>query len=323
MTEPPDEFAWIDRLKPLSRGDSRALGLADDAAVIPGREGYELVVSVDGMVEGVHFLVGEAPDVIAKRLLRTSLSDLAAKTAEPFGYFLLTAWPNDRSWDYRDAFIQGLAEDGKAFGVALLGGDTVGTPGPMTVSATVMGWCPKGQVLLRSGALAGDLLMVCGVIGDGWLGLRAACGEIDDPSGCLASHYRTPRPLFELRPLLRQWARAAADVSDGLVADAGHLARASGLGLELDLALMPISPGGLAWCATKGNQTDAILALATGGDDYAIVCAVDPRDELDFKRGAAALGVPAATVGVFDTASDVRLRVGDQAARAAKPGWSH
>src|SRR5271165_5818881 len=163
MTDSPDEFAWIARLAPLTRDDPRALGLRDDAAVIPARPGFDLVISEDAMVEGVHFPVGERPDLVARRLLRTSLSDLAAKAAEPFGYFLMTAWPGDRSWSDRDAFIRGLAQDGEAFGVALLGGDTVRTPGPFTLNATVLGWCPTGQAVLRSGARAGDVAVVLGV----------------------------------------------------------------------------------------------------------------------------------------------------------------
>src|ERR1700678_787655 len=120
MPDPVDEFTWIASLRPLALGDERALGLADDAAVLPARSGSDLVISKDAMVEGVHFLTGEAPDVIAPRLLRTSLSDLAAKAAEPFGYLLLTAWPPGRDKAWRARFAEGLGEDGRAFGVALL-----------------------------------------------------------------------------------------------------------------------------------------------------------------------------------------------------------
>jgi thiamine-monophosphate kinase len=323
MTAPPDEFDWIDRLKPLTRGDPRALGLEDDAAVAPGRPGFDLVISKDAMVEGVHFLSGEAPDLIARRLLRTNLSDLAAKGAEPFGYLLMTAWPGDRTWSDRDAFIRGLAEDGEAFGVALLGGDTIATPGPLTVSATVLGWCPAGGTVLRSGARAGDIAMVCGSIGDGWLGLRAARGEIGDPDGRLAAHYRAPRPLLDMRLVLLEHARAAADVSDGLLADAGHVARASGLGVGLDLDHMPLSPDGKAWCAAQDDPVRALLALATGGDDYAIVCAVDPTHEVAFRTGASGAGVPVARIGTFGPPDGVRVRYGGRTVVATTHGWRH
>ena len=323
MTDSPDEFAWIARLAPLTRGDPRALGLGDDAAVIPGRTGFDLVVSEDAMVEGVHFLPGERPDLVARRLLRTSLSDLAAKAAEPFGYFLMTAWPDDRSWSDRDAFIRGLAEDGEAFGVALLGGDTVRAAGPLTLSATVLGWCPKEGAVLRSGARAGDVALVLGTIGDGWLGLRAALGEIADPFGHLAAHYRTPRPLLLLREGLRAYARAAADVSDGLVADAGHVAWASGLAVSLDLADLPLSIDAAGWCAAQPDQTQARLALATGGDDYAIVCATDPADVDALGRIAAEHRVAWASVGRFEPGQGVEVAFAGRPVEVAKSGWSH
>ncbi|HLZ81948.1 MAG TPA: thiamine-phosphate kinase [Caulobacteraceae bacterium] len=323
MTDSPDEFAWIARLAPLTRGDPRALGLGDDAAVIPTRPGFDLVVSEDAMVEGVHFLHSERPDLIARRLLRTSLSDLAAKAAEPFGYFLMTAWPDDRSWADRDAFIRGLAEDGEGFGIAILGGDTVRTPGPLTLNATVLGWCPSGATVLRSGARAGDAALVLGTIGDGWLGLRAALGEIADPLGRLAVHYRTPTPLLTLREGLRAFARAAADVSDGLVADAGHVARASGLAVSLDLADLPLSADAAGWCAAQGDQAQARLALATGGDDYAIVCAAHPSDVRALGHIAAEQRVPWARVGRFEPGEGVEVTFAGRPVAVATPGWTH
>jgi thiamine-monophosphate kinase len=323
MMEPPDEFAWIARLAPLTRGDPRALDLGDDAAVIPARPGFDLVVSKDAMVEGVHFLPRERPDLVARRLLRTSLSDLAAKAAEPFGYFLMTAWPDDRSWSDRDAFIRGLAEDGDAFDVLLLGGDTVRTSGPLTLSATVLGWSPAGKAVLRSGARAGDAAVVLGTIGDGWLGLRAALGKIDDPGGRLAAHYREPMPLLTLRDGLRAFARAAADVSDGLVADAGHVARASGVRVSLDLAGLPLSANAAAWCAGEADQAQARLALATGGDDYAIICAVDPGYLPSLIAVAAEHGIACARVGAFERGEGVRVTLAGREVPVQHGGWRH
>jgi thiamine-monophosphate kinase len=323
MTTPPDEFAWIERLKPLTRGDPRALGLGDDAAVIPGRPGFDLIVSKDAMVEGAHFLAGEAMDIVARRLLRTSLSDLAAKAAEPFGYFLMTAWPADRPWADRDAFIAGLAADGQAFDVSLLGGDTVTTAGPLTLGATVCGWSPAGMMVRRSGARAGDIAVVRGVIGDGWLGLKAARGEIADPDGALAAHYRTPTPLLGQHTLMRRWARAAADVSDGLLADAGHVARASGLGVSLDLARMPVSAGAARWLSVQPDPVAARLALAAGGDDYALVCAAAPDEAAAFVAALTAGGTPAAAVGVFHAGAGVTATHGGQAVAVERLGWRH
>src|SRR5690348_13421728 len=128
-----DEFDWIASLRPLTRGSPYALNLMDDAAAVPAREGHDLVITKDALVEGVHVLGGEARDLIARRLLRTNLSDLAAKGAEPFGYLLMTAWPAGHSRTDKTDFARGLAEDGAAFKLPLLGGDTVTTSGPLTV----------------------------------------------------------------------------------------------------------------------------------------------------------------------------------------------
>ena len=261
----PDEFAWIERLRPLTRGDPRALNLMDDAAVLPSRPGYDLVISTDAMVEGVHFLAGEAMDIVARRLLRTSLSDLAAKAAEPFGYFLTTAWPARCGSAERDAFIRGLDKDSRAFGIVLLGGDTVSTSGPLTLNATVLGWTLEGETIRRMGARAGDLCVVCGYVGDGWLGLAAARGEIDDPNGVLAVRYRLPDPLLRLAPALRAHAHAAADISDGLLADALHIARSSGLGLDIILENIPLSDAALHWLQDQPDPGHARTGLGDRG----------------------------------------------------------
>jgi thiamine-monophosphate kinase len=318
-----DEFDWIASLRALTQGDPRALDLTDDAAVLPSRPDFDLVISKDAMVEGVHFLAGEAPEVIARRLLRTSLSDLAAKAADPFGYLLLTAWPPGRDAAYREGFRRGLEVDGRIFGVALLGGDTVSTPGPFTLSATVFGWAEAGRAVLRSGARAGDSLVVCGSIGDGWLGLRAARGEVADPEGVLADRYRLPRPLFELRSALRAHARAAADVSDGLMADARHVAEASGIGLTIELFDFPISAAAAAWCAAQADEAEARRALAAGGDDYALVCAVAPADEAAFLAAVEAAGVPARPTGRFEESPGLRVTALGRNIPAARLGWRH
>jgi len=321
MSAPPDEFDWIAALRPLTRGAPAALGLLDDAAVLPGRPGYDLVISEDAMVEGVHFLAGEDAAIVARRLLRTSLSDLAAKAAEPFGYTLTIAWPPSRSWDERMAFIRGLDQDGALYGVALLGGDTVSTPGPLTASATVYGWAPAGAVVRRSGALPGHALVVCGAIGDGCLGLKAARGEIPDDDGRLAERYRLPEPLFGLRDALRAHASAAADVSDGLIADVLHIAEASACGVAFDLGPMPMSDAGRTWVAGREDRARALLELASGGDDYAIVCAAADGEAL--ARAARASGTPAAVIGEFVAAPSLEVRLDGQRLTPTRMGWRH
>jgi thiamine-monophosphate kinase len=275
------------------------------------------------MVEGVHVLHDEAPEIVARRLLRTNLSDLAAKGAEPLGYFLMTAWPPDYDAGRREAFARGLAIDGDRYDLALLGGDTVATPGPLVVSATMLGWVPSKGAILRSGAREGDLLVVCGVIGDGWLGLKAARGEALRHAADLANHYRLPEPLLILRDALRGDARACADVSDGLIADAFHIAEASGLGLTIALDTIPLSPGGAHWLARQADRARALTHLAAGGDDYALVCAVGPAEAPRFLERVGALGVATATVGRFVTRTGLTVTVAGAAIAPAVTGWRH
>jgi thiamine-monophosphate kinase len=302
----PNEFDDIARLfRPLTGGAPGAFDLLDDAAVIESRAGFDLVVTKDAIVEGVHFLAGEAPDLIARKLLRVNLSDLAAKAAEPFAAFLAVAWPPGWGPDMRATFARGLGEDLRAFGVCLMGGDTVSTAGPFTASLTAMGWVAAGRMVRRAGARPGDLVQVSGAIGDGTLGLAAARGEIED-AGLLA-RYRLPTPRLDLRDEL-SGANAAADISDGLVADAGHIARASSVRMRLDLERMPLSEGARRWLATNPG---GLIRLATGGDDYEIIC-TSPR------------ALPGFTViGEVLAGQGIEARIDERAVDPGPGGWTH
>ena len=308
-----DEFSEIARLfRPLTGGAPGAFELLDDAAIVPQRPGFDLVVTKDAIVEGVHVPTGERPGLMARKLLRVNLSDLAAKAAEPFGCFLAVAWPKGFRAAEREAFAAGLGEDLRSFGVALLGGDTVSTPGPFTASLTALGWVPQGGMVRRAGARVGDVVAVSGTIGDGALGLMAVQGEIDDPDGWLASRYRLPTPRLDLRASLRRDATAAADVSDGLVADAGHIAEASGAGLRLDLDRVPLSPAARRWLEGQPDRAATLVRLATGGDDYEVVCAA---------RGAAPEGFTAIGEITGEPGADIRLD--GVRLEVARTGWRH
>ncbi|HEY9233650.1 MULTISPECIES: thiamine-phosphate kinase [Phenylobacterium] len=308
----PDEFGQIERLfRPLTRGAPEAFDLLDDAAAIPGRPGHDLIVTKDAMVEGVHFLPSDPPDLVARKLLRVNLSDLAAKGAEPYGYFLATAWPRTFGWEARKQFASGLAVDGERFGLVLLGGDTVSTPGPLSLSLTMLGWAPTGRMVRRSGARPGDLLMVSGTIGDGLLGLKAAHGDVSDPDGYLAGRYRVPNPRLDLREFLRATATAAADVSDGLIADAGHIAKASGVRARIELERVPLSAAARAWAAAQADLFEALSELAAGGDDYEVVCTA-PRPLEGFT-----------VIGAIEQGEGVELSWRGETRRPAKSGWKH
>ncbi|THD62934.1 thiamine-phosphate kinase [Phenylobacterium sp.] len=307
------EFSEIARLfRPLTGGAVGAFDLLDDAAIVPQRPGFDLVVTKDALVEGVHVPLGEAADLVARKLVRVNLSDLAAKAAEPFGVFLAVAWPPAYGVADREAFARGLGEDLRAFGVALLGGDTVGTPGPFTASLTALGWVPEGRMVRRAGARAGDVLAVSGTIGDGVLGLAAVRGELADPDGWLSGRYRLPNPRLDLRQALSGHAHAAADVSDGLIADAGHIAEASGTGLTLDLDALPLSPPARAWLGVQPDRTAALVRLATGGDDYEVAAAFPGPPPAGFTA-----------IGEITAEPGVRVLAGGRTVEIAQAGWRH
>ena len=195
--ELPAEFALIARhFRPLA--GPGALDLADDAAVLALPPGRELVVAADAMVEGVHFLPDDPPGLVGKKLLRVNLSDLAAMGAAPLGYLMTVAVPRQTPDTWFAAFAAGLAEDQARYGISLLGGDTTSTPGPTTLSLTILGTVAAGGAIRRAGARPGHSVWVTGTIGDAALGLAVLQGRLDDPTGFLAARYRLPEPRLGL-----------------------------------------------------------------------------------------------------------------------------
>lgn len=305
----------------MAEGFPGALGLLDDAAVLSLPPGEELVVTADALVEGVHFLPDDALDLVARKALRVNLSDLAAKAAEPFAYLLTVAWSSRCGWPEREAFAAGLAQDQAEFGVSLSGGDTVATPGPLTVSITAFGRVPAGRMLRRSGGRAGDLLLVSGTIGDGGLGLQAARGDLGGAEA-LADRYRLPQPRLALRDALRRGATAAADVSDGLLADAGRVAAASGLRAVVDLDRLPLSAEARAWAVDRPRE-EAVAYLASAGDDYEIVCAAAPDRAPLLQAAAAEAGLPLTPVGRLELGEGVEARLDGRPLPLDRLGWRH
>lgn len=314
-SDAPAEFGLIARhFRPLA--GPGALDLLDDAALLQPPPGRELVFTADAMVAGVHFLADDPADTVGAKLLRVNLSDLAAMGATPLAYLMTVSAPRDTDDAWLAAFAAGLARDQARFGIALLGGDTTATPGPMTLSLTAMGHVAPGTALRRRGATMGDEVWVTGTIGDGALGLLALQGRLPDPDGWLASRYRLPQPRLGLA--LHGVVSACMDVSDGLVQDLGHLCRAAGLGAVIESALVPRSPAALkageAWFAT----------CLTGGDDYELLMAVPPQRAEALKAAAAAQGCGATRIGRFESGAQVRVLDGAGAPISLdRPGWSH
>lgn len=320
------EFETIRRLfVPLAHPEY-GRGLMDDVAVLPSRSGFDLVLTKDAIVEGVHFLPNDPLDTVAQKLLRVNLSDLAAKGAEPFGYLLSCHWSERCGWPEREAFAAGLKADQKAFGVSLLGGDTVVTPGPATFTLTALGWVPKGRAVPRSGARPGDLVFVTGYIGDGWLGLQAAQEKLTLETErliALVDHYRAPEPCLDFAIPVRDMASASVDVSDGLVADLGHIAAASRVGIVIDLEVTPRSLAGQAWFDTRVDEQAALEKLVTGGDDYEIAFTASPRDEAALRREADRRHIPLTCIGKVIAGQGVTVRFAGQAVDIETPGFTH
>jgi thiamine-monophosphate kinase len=320
------EFETIRRLfAPLAHPEW-GRGLLDDVAMLPTRAGHDLVATKDALVEGVHFLATDPMDTVAKKLLRVNLSDLAAKGAEPFGYLLACHWSGRCGWPEREAFAAGLAADQTIFGIKLLGGDTVVTPGPASFSATMLGWAAKGQIVGRKGAKPGDLVFVTGTVGEGWLGLQAAQGLLSlEPQrvAALVDHYRMPMPRTAYAGSIRDMATASVDVSDGLIADLGHVAGASGVCVEIELEHLPLSAAGQAWFEGRVDAEAALGILATGGDDYEIAFTARAADEGALRREAERCYLRLTRIGQVTRGRGVTARYGGQTVDLKKAGWTH
>jgi thiamine-monophosphate kinase len=312
----PAEFALIARhFRPLA--GPGALDLQDDAAVLTPPAGRDLVLTADAMVGGVHFLPDDPPDLVGRKLLRVNLSDLAAKGATPLGYLMTVSTPRDTPEAWFAGFAAGLAQDQQKFGVTLLGGDTTSTPGPISLSLTIIGHVAPGEAVHRSGARPGDGIWVTGTIGDGALGLAVARGRLADPTGHLLARYRLPQPRIGLA--VSGIASACMDVSDGLVQDLGHICRASRVTAEIDAALVPLSDAaraaGPGWLAT----------CLTGGDDYEVLLIVPPPREAALREAALAAGMAVTRIGAVRSGPPgVIVRGSDGKAMVLETGgWSH
>lgn len=312
----PAEFSLIARhFRPLA--GPGALDLRDDAALLTPPPGRQLVLTADAMVAGVHFLPDDPPDLVGRKLLRVNLSDLAAKGATPLHYLMTVSTPRDTPETWFAGFAAGLAQDQTTYGVTLLGGDTTSTPGPISLSLTIIGHVAPGTAVHRSGAQAGDEIWVTGTIGDGALGLAVALGKLADPTGFLLDRYRLPQPRVGLA--IAGIASAAMDVSDGLVQDLEHICQASGLAAEIRASEVPLSvPAGAA-------GPDWLTTCLTGGDDYELLLAVPPDRGEALRAAAIQAGIPVTRVGHFHSGPSqvmVRQASGEPLA-LVKRGWSH
>jgi thiamine-monophosphate kinase len=295
----PSEDGLIARFFAPIAGEG-ALSLKDDAARLTPEPDHDLVLTVDALVERVHFLPEDAPGSIARKALGVNVSDLAAKGADPAGFLLSLALPDDWTENWLAEFADGLGKASRDFSCPLLGGDTVKARGPLTLSVTAVGQVPAGRMVLRTTAKAGDVICVTGTIGDAALGLRLrsapawAEGLSPEERAHLADRYLHPRPRHRLAATLRSHASAAMDVSDGLAGDLAKMMRASGVGALIEADRVPLS--GAAAKAVQASPDLLDLAL-TGGDDYEILCTVPEKNLDSFRKEADRVGITLSVIG--------------------------
>jgi thiamine-monophosphate kinase len=327
----PGEFELIARyFAPLAKGFPGAYGLLDDAAVIAPLPGHELVAKTDAIVGGVHFLLDDPPDLIARKALRVNLSDLAAKGAMPRAYMLAIMLPRSVTEEWIASFARGLAQDQEAYGIHLIGGDTDSTPGPVTIAIMAFGDVAIGRMIPRGGARDGDTVFVTGTIGDAALGLGVLRGKLThldtNAADFLIERYRLPQPRATLGPRLVGLANGALDVSDGLLADLRHLCDVSDLSAVIEAPRVPLSAAARAAVATN---VEAIATVLTGGDDYEILFTAPPGALDELTELSRTLDVPITAIGRMQSVSsrkNTRITVLDESGEPLifdRSGWTH
>ena len=312
------EIAFIAALRAFA-DDPAARGLMDDAAVLPC-PGGDLVLTHDMLVEGVHYLSGDAPADVAWKLVSVNLSDLTAKGAVPLGVLLGYAMTEDTAWDA--AFAEGIGAAASALGVKLLGGDTVRMPtgAPRALGLTAIGQAPPSGAPSRAGAKAGDRLWVSGTVGDAGLGLAIRQGRAQGDTA-LVDRYLRPQPRLTLGQALAPLVTAMADVSDGLLIDARRIAHASGCAIAIDLGAVPLSG---PYVAASGEDGAARITAATSGDDYELLFTAPAAMDGPVLAAAGAANVPVVPVGLCTAGEDITLTLAGEAVDLpAHLGWLH
>ncbi|NNC37609.1 MAG: thiamine-phosphate kinase [Hyphomonadaceae bacterium] len=307
----------------------QGLGLLDDAAQWSPPRGLEAIISTDTLVEGVHFPDKKFDAQLAQKLIRVNISDIIAKGADPIGYMLSLSLNEKVSEANIFAFCSGLAIDQQEYGLKLWGGDTTRTPGPNVLTITIFGTTPTGKMVARAGAQPGDLLCVSGYIGEAYLGLKTHLKQMDTgkfEAECAQwlAKYHVPQPAFELRHGIQQLASAALDISDGLVADAEHLAKASNVKLLIDIENIPVSDETRTWLRTQSDQNMAKVQLATGGDDYQILAAVNPNNFDKIRAISKDCGIQFTKIGRIEQGAGVLvLDKNGNEITVDQPGYTH
>lgn len=285
------EFEFIAGIRGIFPQPDGVTGIGDDCAVIPQHEGAETLVSTDMLVEGSHFLLSDiSPYRLGWKSAAVNFSDIAAMGGTPVGSFLALALPHDLPDGWTDGFLRGYRDISEQYGFPLLGGDTTASPDRLSICVTVLGKADAGTSVKRSGAKPGDLVCVTGTLGDSAAGLKAVLEGMlrtDEIPYLIEKHY-LPRPRIAEGLALAGRVRSMMDISDGIGSDLRHIMEESGVGMEIDLGALPLSPELRTFCARFGY--DPYDFAAGGGEDYELLFTVAPGDE-------PSLGVPHTVIG--------------------------
>jgi thiamine-monophosphate kinase len=317
-------------LAPLAAGAPGAFGLKDDCAIIQPQPGYDLVVTTDALVSGLHFFADESPEMIAWRALAVNISDLAAKGATPLCYLMALALPEAPTTDWMIQFAGGLKDAQDHYGLSLIGGDTDHRPRiPLSITITAIGRVPEGRMVRRATAKIGDRIFVSGTLGDAPLGLiirrnreTKRFPELDkEQRQFLLDRYLRPTARVELSALLLEHASAAMDLSDGLAKDLGRLCKTSGVAARIAFVELPRSGAATRVLAAHPEFAEV---PACGGDDYEILATVPPARAEAFEEAALEEGVAVTDIGEIVNGSGVTLLdANGKAMVLAKTGYDH
>lgn len=291
------EFEWIARyLSPLAAAES--FGLLDDAAMLSIPAGRRLAVTQDAIVENIHFLSADPPDLVARKALRVNISDIVAKGASPLAYSLALGVPDTWRDEHMAQFANGLETDQRIYGIELTGGDTFRSPERLTISVTLFGHVDPERYRSRAGANVDDCILVSGTIGDAALGLKHLSGEFGlelNKAEFLQNAYRLPEPPARIAGLVAEYATASMDISDGLIGDCRKLCDASGVSATLERSRIPLSE---ATQVVLDHDNRFWTSVLTGGDDYQVLCTVSPDRVGKYVEQAEQVGIQVTQIGV-------------------------
>lgn len=303
-----NEFDIISKYFAPLATSTGSLGLLDDGAIFSTSVDNETVLTTDTIISGVHFLQDAGPEDIAARLLAVNISDLAAMGASPIGYLLAISLTRKQDCNWLDRFAKELNKAQQDYGLSLYGGDTVLTSGPLTLTLTAFGSVPKGKSLKRSGAKAGDLIYVSGTIGDAYLGLSLLSKDLtvlnNKHRDYLIHRFKRPEPRYELSQNLLEIATSAIDVSDGLIAELGHICKASNVGGQIFAPNIPLS---IAASSIINDNYLLFNEMISGGDDYELLFTIPKHYQSNIEGLKNLMGIKLTQIGVITSKKIIKL----------------